>query len=287
MSNETLTSNIAGLVLDIQAEAIFKFNQHAGILTAINWVDTEGTPGKTVDFPIYGAVTSSDVSQVSEGSDHSTNKQITNTATTATLEEHVIMANISDLSVMSANRNLVDDISTMFADAMLAKVEDDVVGLFTAFDSTTVSGLESGNALTLDLWFGAIAALKSAGANVRDLVAVLSPKQYWGAKGLRSILEDGSNAGSNVLSEQFLQAGFVDVVTGIPVLVSNEIAETTSAPGAMYEKTRALGLHSKGFMNIEVERNASLRSFELVAVGRWKEVELTDVFGVEIVTDIS
>lgn len=284
MANETFTAQVAGLIEEVQAEAIFKFNQHAGILTAVNWVDIENEQAKAVDFPIYNAVTSSDVAETAEGTDVSTNKQITNTATTITVVENVIMSTLSDLSVMSANRNLVGDISSMFADGMLAKLENDVVTLFAGFDTTTVSGMDGSIALGLDQWFAAIAGLKAAGANVRDLVAVLSPLQYWGANGLRGALSDtgASVAGTNMLSEEFLAAGFVDVVAGVPVLISNEITETTTASGAMFEKSRAIGLVTKGLINIEIERDASLRGFQMVGTGRFNAAELTDTFGVEL-----
>lgn len=285
MANETTSTTLDGLVEEIKAETIFQFNQNATILQCINWLDTEGQPGITAEFPVYSNIAASDVNQPSEGTDLTTNKQIDNADVSAKVAENVIKATITDLSQMGTRANVVDDISAMFANSLLAQLESEIVTLYAGFDSTTVSGISAANAMSLDTWFGAIAALKSAGANVGDLCAVLSPQQYYGSNGLRGLLSDNSSsAGTNSQSERFLNQGFTDVVSGIPIYVSNQITETTSASGGIYEKKRALGLHTKGLVSIEPQRDASLRGVELVAVGRWKAVELIDTLGVEMVS---
>jgi len=285
MANETLSANIAGLVDDIQAESLMKLQDTAGILDIVRWIDSSGEKGKTVDFPIYGTVTSGDVSEVAEGTDHSTNKQVTNAATSATVAEHVVMANISDLSVMSSTNDLVDEISTLFSSAMRAKLEDDIVGLFGSF-TQTVAG--AGTTMSADHWYDAIRQIKANSGDLSNLAAVISPKQYYGAKGLRPLISGTTHTGE--LSESFKNKGFVDMAFGMPVLVSNEINEDVGgfgdAAGAIFLKG-AVGLHTKGLMNIEIERNASARAFELVAVGRWKEVELVDDWAVYFLSDVS
>jgi len=287
MANETLSANIAGIIDDIQADALMKLQDTVGILDIVRWVDTEGEQGKTVDFPIYAAVSSSDVSQVAEGTDHTTNKQVTNAATTATVEEHVIKTFVSDLAVLSAStrNSLVDDISTMFANAVKAKLEDDIVGLFGSFTQTVCS---AGTTMTLAHWYDAIRQIKAANGDIRTLGAVISPKQYYGAKGLRPLLVD--NSGASKLSEDFLNKGFVDNPFGMKVLVSNEINENVDAGGdaaaGIFAKG-AIGVHTKGLFNLEAERDASARGFELVGVGRWKEVELVDDWGVYMLSDVS
>lgn len=289
MANESKSTSITGLITDITAETIFKLNAHAGVLDAINWKDLEPTGGTTASWPIYAAISSSDVQTgVTEGSSVTTNKEVTNTAVTATVARNVIATLATDqaqFGAQSTNSDFVSDVSTMFSDALLAAIEAEIVALYSGF-STTVSGIGPGSALTLDNIFSAKAALRSAGANVRDLVMVLSPQQYEGPNGLRNAISDtGSGvAGTNVLSEQFLQQGFVDVVAGVPVLVSNEITETTSATGAIYEKTRALGFASNGLVNVEEQRQARAGAWDIVASGYWKAKELNDTYGVKLVS---
>lgn len=286
MANETLATNLAGIIQDIQAEVLYRLQNEAGILETVRWVDTTGEPGTTLDFPIYGTVTSSDVTQVAEGTDHSTNKQITNAATSAALEEHVIMSTISDLATLGTSRMLQDDLILFFTNAMRAKLENDIVGLFSGF-SQTVAG--AGTSMTVDHWFDALRQLKAASAPMNDIYACISPKQFYGAKGLRALVLD-ADADSGLLGEELKRKGFVSENFGIKTLVSNEINENVAsggdAAGAIYAKG-AIGLHSKGLINIEVERNASLRGYEVVGVGRWKQVELVDTWGVYMLSDVS
>ena len=42
-----------------------------------------------------------------------------------------------------------------------------------------------------------------------------------------------------------------------------------------------------GLFRIETERNASFRTTEYVGVGFWGEIEIKDLFGVYILTDVS
>lgn len=289
MANETLTANLAGIIEDIEAESLMILNDlvEGGILSMVRRVDTEGKQGKTVDFPQYGAVASSDVAEVAEGTDHTTNKQLTNTETEATVAEHVIKSFISDLAVMSTSErnDIVEDASTMFANAMLAKLEDDIVGLFSGF-SQTVAG--AATTMTLAHWYSAIRQIKAANGDIRNLGAVISPKQYYDAKGLRALLVD--NSGESKLSEDFLNRGFVDNPFGMKVKISNEINENVAAggdaAGGIFAKG-AIGVHTKGLFGLEAERDASARGFELVGVGRWKEVEVYNNWGIYFLSDVS
>lgn len=287
MSNETLTANLSGIIQDIQAETYMKLNQTCGILDTVRTKDSEGQKGKTVDFPAYANVGSSDVSQVAEGTDHETNKQVSNAATSATVDEHVIMGFISDLSVMSADRDVVKDLSTMFANAIKAKLEADVVALFSEFnDSNDLGG--SGVDMSVDDWFEAKQLIKAQNGDVRDMFAILSPKQYWGTKGIRSLIVD-ADADSGGIGEEMKAKGFVANFAGTDILISNEIDETagdgSDAAGGIYTRG-AIGVHTKGLANIEAERNASKRGFELVCTGRWKEVELEDNWGCYLLTNV-
>ena len=123
---------------------------------------------------------------------------------------------------------------------------------------------------------------------MNQIQAIISPKQYWGAKGLRAQLVDVS--GGSRISDEMLMKGFVENPFGINIKVSNEINEDVAAGGdaaGMIFDKRAIGLHTKGLFNLEVQRDASLRGFELIAVGRWKAVELVDTWGIYALSDVS
>ena len=285
MANETSTTDITGLVEDIKAEVIFVLNRTIGITQCVTWRDTEGQPGNTLDFPKYGAAASSNVTTVAEHTDHTTNFPVTNTDIAAKVADKVIMADISDATIREQPPGvIVADVSKIFADAILAKLEDDVVGLFGSF-SQTVCG--AGTSMTLQHWYDAIRQCRAGGA--KELCAVMSPKQYYGAKGLQPLLF-ASNLPASPLAAEFQTRGYVPNPFGIKTLVSNEIDEDVSsggdAAGAVFG-TGAIGLHSKGLFSVEIQRNASKRSFELVGVGLWKAVEIRDVHGVYFLSDVA
>lgn len=280
MANETTSTTLAGLVDDIQGESLMILQDTAGLQELVRTVDTVGTPGKTYDFPIYGAVTSADVTQVAEGTDHSTNKSITNAATAATVEEHVIMAVATKLAVLSSRDDVISEISVLFASAMLAKLEDDIVGLASGFSQTVCGAAVS---MTVDHWYDAIRQIKAASGDLNQLAAALSPKSYYGAKGLRSLLINTTAANAGLFAQKWLEMGMVDTQFGMPALISNEIAEDVGASDVaanMIWSRGAIGLHTKDLMDVEYEPDASLRGTQIVATGRWKQIELVDTWGV-------
>ena len=76
MANETLLTNIAGLVPDIKAEAMKIFQSTAGLMETVDIKSIEGQPGSTVDFNVFGTVSSSDVTDKTEGTAVTTNKAV-------------------------------------------------------------------------------------------------------------------------------------------------------------------------------------------------------------------
>jgi len=285
MANETLSAQIAGIVIDIEADVQYILNHQNPILDLVRTKDTQGIPGKTVDFPAYGAIASSDVNSTAEGTDVTSNKQVTNTETEATVAEHVIMATVSDLAVMSTRNQLVDDIVLLFTDGIRAKLEDDIMNLLTAF-TQTVAG--AATTITSDHWMDAIRQIAAAKGNLNELVAFLSPKQVWGAKGIQNFLVTPA-LDSGGVGETFKNVGWVGNYAGVDIYWSNEINEDIGsggdAAGGMFSK-RAIGLNWKG-VTIGVERNESLRGFEIVATGRWGEIELVDTWGVYMLSDVA
>lgn len=286
MANETLLTNIAGLVPDIKAETLMILQDQAGILETVRVKDASAMPGSTIDFPVYGTVTSADVATKTEGTASTTNKQVTNAAVQALVQEKFIATFVSWLAAKSAGADLVRDVSTLFASAIMAKLEDDIVGLASGF-SQTVAG--AGTTLTLDHIFSAIAGLKSKNAPMNQLYGVISPKQYWGAKGLRAIVLD-ADADSGLLGEALKAKGFVSDGFGIKWLVSNEIDEDVAsggdAAGTIYAKG-AIGIGHKGLFDVALDNVIRNLGVDIVGYGYWKAVEIYDNWGYYMLTDVS
>ena len=286
MANETLLTNVAGLVPDIKAETLMILQDQAGILDTLRVRDASSVPGSTVDFPVYGTVASGDVTSKTEGTAVATNKQITNAAVQALVAEKFIATFLSWLAAKSANVDLIRDISTLFGSAMMAKMEDDVVGLFSGFTQTQAGATVT---LTLDHIFGAIAGLKAASAPMNELYGVISPKQYWGAKGLRAIIVD-ADADSGGLGEEMKNKGFLSDGFSIKWMVSNEINENVAAggdaAGAIYAKG-ALGLGHKGLFDLDIQKEVRNLGIDIVGYGYWCGIEIYNNWGYYVLSDVS
>lgn len=284
MANETTSTTIAGLIRDIQAEVVFQFNNANELLPTVKWVDTSGVQGLTQPFAVYSQITASGITSVTEGAAFTTNTAVTNTSVDAKVAEYAIRTVLTDLSLKGDSRNmLVEDTAQLFADAMSAKVEDTIVSLFPGFSQS----VGASGTLSVQNILDAVKKVRRAGSTSRGpLTGVLSYEQYYGAKGLAKLLTAPTTASAGTINEQFNQTGFVGMAYGVNWFVSNLIAETSVASGAIYSPD-AIGLHSKGFMNIEQIRDPDTIGTILRMVGNWKAVEVLDLKGCEIITDIS
>ncbi len=288
MANTT-TTTVAGLIQAIIAESNARFQINSdGIIETLVRVDGNTT---AVDFPIYTPLAASSVTEGTEGTDFSTVTTITNTAVTLTVVEYLEMAVLTDKAVRasSAHDNLVSTSALKLGNNQAAALEKHVVSLFSGFNTTTVSGMDGTDQISLTAWFNAIEALVSAGSDRDDLVAVISPKQFWGPKSIRSSLTDGVFAGEDSLSEEFQQNGFVGKIAGVPVFISKQIVQSGStASGAMYDAKQCLGLAVMGpLLDIKTERNESLRGEEMISISLHKAGVLIESLGVELLSDIS
>jgi len=285
----TTTTTLTELVPEIVAEALIILQAEAGIVNTVRIKNTAGQPGLACDFPTYTEVPSSDVETPGENTATTNVIDLETNAHSATITEKVITARISDLANKYTTDDIVEAASIAFASAMKAKLEDDIVNLYSGFDLT-----EAGAATTLTeahIW-GAIRQIKDANGNINNLVGVVSPKQYWGEKGLRKLIVT-ANADSGNLGEELKKAGFVSNAFGIDWFVSNEIDEDVAsggdAAGAIYQRG-SIGLHVKNILDVQVYKGSTggeARYSSLVAVGEWGVIEINGTWGVYLLSDVS
>ena len=285
----TTVTTLAELVPEIVAETTLILQAKAGILDTVALKNTSGMPGLVADFPTYTEVPSSDVETPGEATANTNVIDLETNAHQATITEKVISARVSDLSNNYTTGDIIQAGAQLFSSALLAKLEDDIVNLFSGFTQTV-----AGAATTLSeahIW-DAIRQIKQANGDVSNLVGVVSAKQYWGAKGLRALIVD-ADADSGVLGEEMKAKGFVSRAFGIDWFVSNEINEDVGAggdaAGAIYQRG-AIGLHTKDLFKIEIARGntgAEARYSSLVCVGEWGVIEVNDGWGVYALSDVS
>tara|TARA_R100001086_G_scaffold6445_1_gene3966 strand:- start:1632 stop:2516 length:885 start_codon:yes stop_codon:yes gene_type:complete len=292
---ETDTGVAQGGLDKVIGDAIIAFNETNVMFPLVSV--KQCPPGAiTVQWPEYSAVASSAVGAATDGADYSTVTSITTTARTATVSEHVIRADVTDLAVMGNADDIAGNTGAILGNAVAAKLDNDLVTLGKSFSQTEAG---AGTALTLDHIFGGLRQLRAANAPA-PYNLVMSDKGIFGPKGLQGLLVDVAVTGSNskpasLLGEQgqeFLSRGFVTSLGGIDIYFSNEIDDDVSSGGdtaSFMFSAGAMGLAvgPEGLMRIETERNASFRSTEYVATGFWGEVEVKDAFGVTILSDVS
>jgi|TARA_A100001391_G_scaffold87841_1_gene58206 hypothetical protein len=292
---ETDTGVAQGGLDKVIGDAIIAFNETNVMFPLVSV--KQCPPGAiTVQWPEYSAVASSAVGAATDGADYSTVTSITTTARTATVSEHVIRADVTDLAVMGNADDIAGNTGAILGNAVAAKLDNDLVTLGKSFSQTEAG---AGTALTLDHIFGGLRQLRAANAPA-PYNLVMSDKGIFGPKGLQGLLVDVAVTGSNakpasLLGEQgqeFLSRGFVTSLGGIDIYFSNEIDDDVASGGdtaSFMFSAGAMGLAvgPEGLMRIETERNASFRSTEYVATGFWGEVEVKDAFGVTILSDVS
>ena len=292
---ETDTGVAQGGLGKIIGDAVIAFN-HTNVMLPLVTSKQAVKGAITVQFPDYTKVASSSVAAATDGGDHTTVASITTAARSATVSEHVIRADVSDLARMGNAEDLTGNVGAVLGNAVAAKLDADLTALGTGFSQTESS---AGTQLALSHVFGSMRQLRAAGAPF-PYNLVLSPKQVWGSKGLISLLHDDAVTGSNSKpmslmgqkGEEAMANGWVGNIAGFNVYWSDQINEDVGSGGdaagfAFSKGAVGLAIGPEGLFRLETERNASFRTTEYVACGFWGEIEIKDAFGVYILTDVS
>jgi hypothetical protein len=291
----TTTAVAAGALDKVIADSVIAFNE---VNVMFPLISSKQAPmgSLTAQWSDYTKVSSGSVAETTEGSDHTTVTSITSAARSMTAIEHVIRADLTDMSVMGSTDDLTGNTGDILGNAVAAKLDADLVGLFSGFSQTSVG---AGTALSLSGVFDALRQLRGAGAPA-PYNLVMSDQGIWGDKGLRSLLVQGGNTGTNAVphsllgaeGQEFLSRGFVDRMGNIDIYFCNEISDDVasggdSASGMFSAGAIGLAVGPKGLYGIEPQRDASARATEYVATGIWKAGEVKNNFGVYILHDVS
>ena len=284
-------------------DAVIAFN-HTNVMLPLVTSKQAVKGAITVQFPDYTKIASSSVGAGTDGSDYGTVTSITTAARSATVSEHVIRADVTDLAVMGNADDLTGNVGQILGNAVAAKLDDDLVELGKSFSQTECG---AGSSLALSHIFGSMRQLRAAGAPF-PYNLVLSPKQVWGGKGLISLTHNTAldTAGSSTTDtataraigllgskgEEAMNTGNIGSFAGFDVYWSDQINENVGSGGdaagfAFSRGAVGLGIGSEGLFRLESQRDASKRATEYVAVGFWGEIEIKDAFGVYILSDVS
>ena len=279
MANESTSSTLSELYTEIVAEALFVASEQSIMRPLVkNYAITGG--GKSVEVPIYAAVSAAAVSEATDLS----NTAINPSSVTITASENGIMTTLTDLARNSAPRNVAADIGKLFGEAIAKKIDTDLTALFDGF-STAVGAADA--ALTVAKLFESVANLRNSAVPISDVSAVLHPMVAYDLKA--NLTNTFANSNANDLANEALRNGFVGRIAGVPIFETSNLANTGTTgdyKNGVFHRD-ALGLAMMQDLKIETQRDASLRADEIVATAVYGVGELHDSYGIELLADSS
>jgi hypothetical protein len=267
----------ANLFSNIVQEAIFTAQERAVLPQTTTVYDIGSVAGKTVQIPVYPTVSAA---ALTEGTDITDDANVNPSGVVITASEYGVLAQLSDAMRDSAGRNVAADIGRMLGEAIANKQDVTVAANFSNFSQTVGS---TSTTATVELIFQAAATLRENNAPM-PYFAVVSPKQAFQLK-----KELATAGGSNIpnlsdVGNSALVTGIVGTVAGVTIIESTALAAgpgATGKVGAVYSAS-AIGTAIKKGITLETQRDASLRSTELVATAMWGTAELVDAYGVKM-----
>jgi len=231
--------------------------------------------GKTLQVPVYGAISAQLITDESAASAADTNT----TSATITLAEHVVMHRVSDMLRDSSVSNVIAQLGDQAGRAIAESMDKQVFDLFSGF---TEGGPGAGAELTIASLLKAAATLR-ANKVTGPIFAVLNPKQAYSIKA-----ELAAVGGTNLsfVGNQVQTAGYIGQIAGITVIESGLVAVDGSgdsigavfAPGAIVHSMR-------GSIGMETQRQAALRATDVVLTANAGAGVVQASFGVKLTSD--
>ena len=281
MANETTSSTLSELYTEIVAEALFVASERSIMRPLVkNYAITGG--GKSVEVPVYAAVSAAAVAEATDLS----NTAINPSSVTITASEVGVMTTLTDLARNSAPRNVAADIGKLFGEAIAKKIDTDLTALFGGFSNTVGSATTT---MTAALIFNAVAKLRATGVPSDNLACILHPNIAYDLKsGLSNTFANPANGVGN----EALRTGFAGQIAGVRIYETSNMADssgnnpgtTGDYKGAVFHSD-SLGLAMMQDLKIETQRDASLRADEIVATAVYGVGELHDSYGCEVEAD--
>tara|TARA_B100000424_G_scaffold267860_1_gene261525 strand:+ start:250 stop:1101 length:852 start_codon:yes stop_codon:yes gene_type:complete len=261
----TAVTNIAKAIATIQGEAVFNFNEVNVMLPLITSAQAPQGAGN-VNFPIYNnpAVSDVDGSQNTAG----TSFPVTADSQTCTPVRKGIHTTLSDEASIGGP-GVVGSIGQVLGNGVAQKFDKDACALFDSFTQT--NDVDANSALTLAMFFSAMAKIKADGAPA-PYSFVSNAGGIYGANGLRSLLVTTANDSGipySTAGDEFMSTGFVTQV-GLCNVFNSEgcTIDGTDVEAGMFGKSAIVcGIGAQGLLRVEEEREATKGAWNIVASG--------------------
>jgi len=275
MANETTSSTLSSLFSEIILAARFTAEENSLMAGLVTRYDIGNVAGKTIQVPKYPAITAADLT---EGTDMGAT-EVTTSHVNVTVGEVGAQVVLTDLAAMGSG-NPAQELGTVLGNAIATKIDKDLIALFSGFSS----GLgAAGQEITVADLFKAAATLRSNKVT-GSMAAVVHP--YHAYQLSANLTNTFANPNGGDLQNEAMRNGFVGSIGGIDVYQSANVTVDASddAIGCVFSP-EAMCIAMKRDFNLETERNASLRAFELNATAVYGVGELDDAYGVGMTFD--
>ena len=271
----TTSSTLDDLFANIIAAARFTAEEESLMMGLVTMYNIGDEAGKTIQEPKYPAVTAADLT---EGTDMSSST-VSTSSVTITVGEVGAQVVLTDVAAMGAG-NPAEELGTVLGNSIATKIDTDLIALFDGF-STALGG--AGTEITVADIFKAAATLRNNKAQ-GDIFAVVHPFQAYQLKA--NLTNTFANPNGGDAQNTAMVNSYVGTIAGVDIYESSNITVDGSddAKGAVFSR-EALAIAMKRDFQIETQRDASLRAFELNATAVYGVGELDDTYGVEMLFD--
>jgi N4-gp56 family major capsid protein len=277
MSNESTTTTLNDLIAPIVQEAMFVASETAIMPGLVKVFNVPANAGKVLQVPLYSTQTIA--SDAGENADLS-NTAVSTDVANITLTEAGIMTTLTDMARNHSMSNVVADLGKLFGEAIAKRHDRALTGLFSSF--TASIGAAQDEIEVKDL-FEAYATLKAA-AVPGPYFGVFSPKAIYNVK--KTLTNTFVNPNPANVVNQAMSEGYIGRIAGIDIYESSNVVQLsdTSVVNGVFSRD-ALGIAIAQQLNVETQRDASLRAEEVVASTRYGVNILHNSYGVKILGD--
>jgi len=277
MANETTTGTLNDLIAPIVQEAMFVASETSIMPGLVKQFTVPANAGKVLQVPLYSTQTIA--SDAGENSDLA-NTEVSTGVANITLTEAGIMTTLTDMARNHSVSNVVADLGKLFGEAIAKRHDRALTGLFSTFTSQIGA---AGDELEVKDLFEAYATLK-ANAVPGPYFGVFNPKSIYNIK--KTLTNTFVNPNASSVVNQAMSEGYVGRIAGIDIFESSNVVEdsATGVTNGVFSRD-ALGLAVAQNINIETQRDASLRAEEVVASTRYGVSVLHNSYGIKVLGD--
>ncbi len=271
----TTSTTLDDLFVNIIAQARFTAEEQSLMMGLVTRYDIGADAGKTIQVPKYPAIAAADLT---EGTDMSSTT-VSTSSITISVQEVGAQVVLTDVAAMGSG-NPAEELGTVLGNSIATKMDKDLIALFDGFSSALGA---AGQEITVADLFKAAATLRSNKVTGR-MSAVVHPFQAYQLKA--NLTNTFANPNAGIAQNTAMVNAFVGTIAGIDIYESANLTIDGSddAKGAVFAP-EALAIAMKRDFQIEPQRDASLRAFELNATAVYGVGELDDSFGVEMLFD--